>query len=441
MRFPIRPTVRLRLTLLYGALFIAASVVLIALTYGLVNRALSEREPPPGGRGGPQGTGNGAEFGGANTGPGPNQEQGQDFDNRTVDERVDDARQEERDAALRQVLAQGSIALVVTGAGALFLGWLVAGRTLRPVQRITAHARRASQSTLSDRIDLRGPPDELRELADTFDAMLDRLQAAFEAQRRFSAQASHELRTPLAIMRAEADVALAAPDVSERERLLAEAIRTATDRSERLVDGLLALARSESTLRDDTRVDLAELVGDVVGEQARAADLAGVDLDLDLGEADVTVSGDRALLWRLAGNLVENAIRHNHRDGWARVMVGREHDRAVLRVENSGPRVPAEMVEALFEPFRRGVGSGRDRPAGFGLGLAIARTVTVAHGGDVMAEAPTAGGLVVTVRLPAAPSPVSSPPRDGEAIAPEQQRRPDRQMQPGRLARVERQST
>ena len=286
------------------------------------------------------------------------------------------------------MLTQGSIALVVTGAGALLLGWLVAGRALRPVQRITAHARRASQSTLADRIDLRGPPDELRELADTFDAMLDRLQAAFEAQRRFAAQASHELRTPLAIMRAEADVALNAPVVTERERRLAEAIRNATDRSERLVDGLLALARSESTLRDDATVDLTELVGDVVGEQARAADLANVELDLDLGEVDVMVSGDRALLWRLAGNLVENAIRYNRPKGWARVTVGLERGQAVLRVANSGPRVAAETVDALFEPFRRGVSSGRDRPAGFGLGLAIARTVALAHGGEIDAEAP-----------------------------------------------------
>jgi signal transduction histidine kinase len=274
------------------------------------------------------------------------------------------------------------------------------------VQRITAHARRASQSTLADRIDLRGPPDELRELADTFDAMLDRLQAAFEAQRRFAAQASHELRTPLAIMRAEADVALNAPDVTERERRLAEAIQHATERSERLVDGLLALARSESTLRDDTRVDLAELVGDVVGEQALAADAAGVELDLDLGEVDVTVSGDRALLWRLVGNLVENAIRYNQPKGWARVSVGVDGGQAVLRVANSGPRVASETVEALFEPFRRGVGSGRDRPAGFGLGLAIARTVVLAHGGEIEAAAPASGGLVVTARIPVVGAPL-----------------------------------
>jgi signal transduction histidine kinase len=404
MRVAIRPTVRLRLTLLYGGLFFAAGVVLIALTYGLVSRALEDREPPRGGPGEGQ-------FGGPGSNPGGDRgEDGGGFavddggtagDGRTFEQQLADARQEERDAALNSVLTQGSVALAVTGAGALLLGWLVAGRALRPVQRITAHARRASQSTLADRIDLRGPPDELRELADTFDAMLDRLQAAFEAQRRFSAQASHELRTPLAIMRAEADVALNASDVSERERRLAEAVQHATDRSERLVDGLLALARSESTLRNDARVDLTELVGDVVGEQARVADQAGVELDLDLGDADVTVSGDRALLWRLVGNLVENAIRYNHAAGWARVSVGLERGQAVLRVENSGPRVAPAMVEGLFEPFRRGASGGRERPAGFGLGLAIARTVVLAHGGEIEAEAPPTGGLVVTARLPA----------------------------------------
>ena len=180
---------------------------------------------------------------------------------------IDALRKEERQSALRQVRIQAWIALVVTSAGALLLGWLIAGQTLAPIREITAHAQHASEETLDERIDLRGPPDEFKELADTFDSMLDRLQAAFESQRRFAAQASHELRTPLAIIRAESDVALAAPDVTEREVEYATSIRDAADRSERLVDGLLALARSESTLRDSRRVDLAELAGDVVGEQ------------------------------------------------------------------------------------------------------------------------------------------------------------------------------
>jgi signal transduction histidine kinase len=231
-----RTTIRLRLTLLYGALFIMASFLLLALTYGLLVRALPPLDPADTDEiefeSGPQGS---------------------------IAEQIIEARIDERAGALAEVITQSLVALVLTSAGAIVLGWVMAGRALRPMRQITAHARRASEATLGERIGLRGPPDELKELADTIDAMLGRLEAAFAAQRRFAAQASHELRTPLAVIRAEADVALAAPDATERERRLGEAVRAAADRSERLVDGLLALARSESTLRDSAQFDLAEL--------------------------------------------------------------------------------------------------------------------------------------------------------------------------------------
>nr|MDP9472562.1 HAMP domain-containing histidine kinase [Chloroflexota bacterium] len=343
-----RPTVRLRLTLLYGGLFLVAGVLLLTLMYGLLSRTLNGRrendlsdqrtEQERGGDGQDQ-TGTGVVD-----------------DQQAVQEQVTAARREERAVALRQVQIQAGIALVVATAVALLLGWAAAGRVLQPLRAITGHARGASEATLGERIGLRGPPDELKELADTIDAMLARLEAAFAAQRRFAAEASHELRTPLAIIRAEADVALATPDATERERRLASAVRDAVDRSERLVDGLLALARSESTLRDDAVVDLAELVGDVVGEQARAADVGEIELDLHLGSA--TVAGDRTLLWRMVGNLVENAIRYNRPGGWIRVAVATEGAEAVVRVENSGPPVDPTVVAALFEPFRRGT---RDR--------------------------------------------------------------------------------
>jgi signal transduction histidine kinase len=295
------------------------------------------------------------------------------------------------------VQVQAAIALLVTSSGALLLGWVVAGRVLSPVREITLHARHASEETLDERINLQGPPDELKELADTIDSMLDRLQAAFDSQRRFSAEASHELRTPLAIIRAEVDVALAAPNVTERERQLGTSIRTAADRAERLIDGLLALARSDSTLRDRDRVDLAELVGNVVGEQARAADAAGVELDLALDAAEV--DGDRALLWRLIGNLVENAIRYNRRGGTVQVSIGTSGDSALLTVANSGPVIPPEQVEELFQPFQRGNGARRARGS-VGLGLAIVRSVAAAHDGEVAAAANPNGGLTVTVRIP-----------------------------------------
>ena len=312
-----RPTIRLRLTLLFGGLFIAASALLLALTYGLLGRDLQPLDRPD-----PED----AKIFSA--------EQEGDFQG-SFEEQLFEARNEERAEALSALLTQSLVALLATAAGAILLGWVVAGRVLGPIRQITAHARHASEATLSERIGLRGPPDELKELADTIDGMLERLQEAFTAQRWFAAQASHELRTPLAVIRAEADVALASPDVSARERRLAETVRTAADRSERLVDGLLALARSESTLRDSVCLDLADLVGDVVGAQVRAAEAAGITLDLALESASIV--GDRMLLERLAGNLVENAIRHNHRGGWVRVSVVNESDAVVLRVVNGGP--------------------------------------------------------------------------------------------------------
>lgn len=392
-----RPTVRLRLTLTYGALFLVSGALLLALLYALLSRALDPGPPPDRGpKDGQQQEGGG---------PGQNQEEGVEtvvVDDRTPEEQVEDARREERQSALREVQIQAGIALVATSAVALLLGWVVAGRVMRPVRDITLHARHASEETLNERINLQGPEDELKELADTIDGMLDRLQSAFESQRRFSAEASHELRTPLAIIRAEVDVALAAPDVTDRERELGATIRIAADRSERLIDGLLMLARSESTLIDSARVDLAGLVGDVVGEQARAADAAGVELDLELDTA--IVDGDRALLWRLIGNLVENAIRYNERGGWVRVAIAPTAGQAVLTVANSGPIIDAGTIDRLFEPFQRGAQGRRARSSGVGLGLTIVRSVAAAHDGTVEAHANPEGGLTVTVRIPLAPT-------------------------------------
>lgn len=294
------------------------------------------------------------------------------------------------------------LALLIATVGAIALSWLVAGRLLQPLRAITRHARDASQHTLSDRIALGGPRDELRELADTMDAMLARLQAAFDSQRHFAAQASHELRTPLAIIQAEADVALASPDALPRERDLALAVRTAAVRSERLVDGLLTLSRSESSMIDSVPLDLADLTGDVVGDLIGEADAAGLAIDLRLDAAPV--EGDRALLERLIVNLIRNAIRYNRPDGWVRIAVAgdgvAQPRTAVLSVVNAGPAVPAGEVEALFQPFRRGTGAARARVAGFGLGLSIVRSVATVHGGEVTARPGPDGGLEVRVELP-----------------------------------------
>ena len=396
MRFP-RPTVRIRLTLLYGSLFLLAGIVLIAATHFLYREALdkdefdekrafyAEEQVK-------------AAFGDRL----PSGRRLREFttrDGRTIfkfvedvnDKAIDDA----VDDALREQLAQSGVALGFTTVGALLLGWLVAGRVLRPVQRITETARASSETDLHHRVGLEGPDDELKELADTLDSLLEALERAFSSQRAFSANVSHELRTPLAILRAEAEIKLADPDATQAERDFAKRILDSTEQGERTVDGLLALARSESGLLTRVEIDLAELTGDVVGDLAASANQ--VELTLDLGEA--TAWGDRALLERLVANLVENAIRHNVQGGWVRVAVAQEGGEAVLRVGNSGPRLTPEEVETLFEPFvrRQESGAGRD---GLGLGLSIVRAIVQSHGGTVSARARRDGGLDVEVRLP-----------------------------------------
>jgi signal transduction histidine kinase len=372
-----RLSVRLKLTLLYGVLFVTAGLLLIAVTYGLVRRELAPNALQPG----------------------PRIERQHDQPANAV-EREAGARREERRFALRQLWRQSLIALGITTLGALALGWLLAGEVLHPIQRITAHAKSSSATTLDERIHLDGPNDELKELADTFDAMLDRLQAAFRAQQGFAAQASHELRTPLAIIRAEAEVGRAAPDATNREQQSAEAILTAVGRSERLVDGLLALTRSESTMLDAGPVALADLTGDVVGEYIGEADQARVQLALSLDAAEVR--GDAALLQRLVGNLIQNAIRYNVPDGNVSISVRPEGGMARLTVENSGPAVGQEEIDQLFQPFVRGDWARRNR-SGFGLGLAIVRSVATAHGGTVRAIPGPDGGLRVSVDIPLAP--------------------------------------
>ncbi len=389
-----RPTVRLRLTLLYGCLFFIAAAIMLLLLYGLLRREFRPpRGPDSGGPSSGQVTGGGRRPNGGETLP-ANED---DFQLR-----IFEVRRDERAGLLRQIPGLALVALLVTSLVALVLGWVASGQMLRPLRQITQHARLASETTLSDRIALRGPPDELKELADTMDAMLARLQAAFESQRQFAAHASHELRTPLAIIQAEADVALAAPDATPRERELADVVRLAAMRSERLVDGLLTLSRSESSMRDSVALDLADLAGDVAGELVGAADAQEVSLDLSLDRAEVR--GDRALLERLIANLLQNAIRYNRRGGWVTLTVGTEaaesSPMATLRIENSGPAIAQAEINDLFAPFRRGTEAVRERTAGFGLGLAIVRSVAVVHGGQVTAAPGREGGLMIVVWLP-----------------------------------------
>jgi signal transduction histidine kinase len=305
-----------------------------------------------------------------------------------------------RDHARDRVLQAGSLAflLVVTAAG--ILAWALTGRMLRPLHEVTQTARRLSAESLGERIALRGPRDEVARLADTFDAMLDRLQATFEAQRRFVANASHELRTPLSVIRTELDVTLADQDADQAElRRMASVVGQAALRASQLVEALLLLARTESTgLAVRKPVDLAAVVASA---WAAVRSDAGA-LRSGFHTEPAYAVGDPVLLERVAGNLLENAVRHNVSGGWIEVRTQANGEWSALLVSSSGQVVERDRIGELFEPFRRG-GVDRTAQSGTGLGLSIVRAVVSAHGGELFAEPVPGGGLSVTVRLPAAP--------------------------------------
>jgi signal transduction histidine kinase len=290
----------------------------------------------------------------------------------------------------------------------------VAGRALRPVARITATARKvAAEGDLGQRIALDGPADELRELADTFDAMLERLDRTFASQRSFVANASHELRTPLAIIRAEIEERLDDPRVTKADlETMAGVVHDAVGRSEALITSLLILARGQGALRRHDSVDLAELIRTVLANNEGEAAARGVGIETALQPA--ACHGDRQLLERVIVNLIENALRYNHPGGFVRVALSETDRRAVLEVSNSGEPVPAAAIPRLFDPFFR-IDESRSRDSGgAGLGLSIVAAVAEAHGGQAVAAAREGGGLVVTVTLPAV----------GAARSAEQRRRP-----------------
>ena len=280
------------------------------------------------------------------------------------------------------------------------LGWAVSRRVLRPLTAVTTAAQAASQDNLDRRLALAGPPDELKELADTFDAMLARLDAAFASQRRFVANASHELRTPLTEMRTLIDVTTARPAASaaQLEPVLA-AIGAAVDRSEELIEALLTLARSDRGPGPGELVDLPTAVEDAIDLIGPAA--AARQIRIDTALQDVQVAGDRVLLERLASNLIDNAVRHNVTGGWVLASTRTDAGIAELTVANGGERIPPDQVTGLFEPFRRLCGRTSNRP-GSGLGLSIVASVAKAHGGHAEARARPDGGLDVQIRLPAA---------------------------------------
>ena len=307
-------------------------------------------------------------------------------------------------AAVRaQVLRGGLIAYPLAVGAAAVVSWWLVGRVLGPLYAVTATARRLSAESLDTRLELRDARGEVAELAAGFDAMLDRLQAAFDAQRRFVANASHELRTPLAVLRTEVDVTLADPDADVAElRRMGDVVRDATRRADELISGLLLLARSEAPSAVDPAavrsVDLAAVV--VPALAATRAEAKSRGLRVRERRSPAPTSGDPVLLERVAGNLVENAVRHNVAAGWVEVRTGSSGARAELCVASSGPEIAADRVDELFEPFRRGPIERTAGTPGSGLGLSIVRAVVHAHGGTVSAEPVPGGGLTVTVQLP-----------------------------------------
>jgi signal transduction histidine kinase len=401
-------TIRLKLTLWYGCLFLLGGVILIAANYFMVRDSLSIA--PEKARAAV------AEQFGIDPkilefigGPGPRGEMGRyiTIEGIPLPRLLDEAQRELKEEALRQLWTRSLIALAIMAVIVFALAWLLAGRMLRPLHAITSAARRLSGSTLHERINLRGPRDELKELADTFDSMLGRLDTAFTAQKEFVANASHELRTPLTIIRTEVDVALSDPDVSPEElQDMGTAITEAVDRSEGLIDGLLVLATADGspTLSD---LDLAEVAADQVHLSSSDADALGLRLELDLQPA--WIKGEPALIERMVGNLVENAIRHNLPDGWFSVKTRIAGGSAVLTVANSGAIMPPEELEKLFERFYRPDRSRSRKTGGFGLGLSIVKSVATAHGGTVQLAGLAQGGLEVTVTLPAGTPAAAAP--------------------------------
>jgi len=402
--------VRVRLTLLYGIAFFVAGTVLVTGLYLLVTHTLSTQltgkstlvvGTGPGASSGVAATGKTGGAGGGPAGTPPSAEQAL--------QQIQATTERAKTSTLHTLLVESLLALGVIGVAGGGLGWAMAGRALRPIHTITATARRVADRSLHERIALDGPPDEVKELADTFDAMLERLDQAFQGQRRFVGNASHELRTPLAINRTLLEVALGRPDASTDVRQLGATLLAVNERHERLIDGLLTLARSDAQLTEWAPVDLAEVAAHVTAQVGDEARTAGVEVNGSFGPAPA--AGDPILVERLVQNLVHNGVRHNRRGGWVAVHTAVVGGSAELVVSNTGPVVASYEVPGLFEPFRRQssdrVGSAR----GAGLGLSIVRSVVRAHGGRLHAEGREGGGLVVRVALPAAaPVPPAAPP-------------------------------
>ncbi|MER6578671.1 HAMP domain-containing sensor histidine kinase [Nonomuraea sp. NPDC001023] len=383
-------TVRMRFTVLYGAMFLLSAVGLLAITnlVGLGGTRVSQSAPP-------------------GTPPGEPATLAAAVDRIAwLQAQLSDT----HTAQSRQLLIGSALALAVMGVVSLVLGRLIAGRVLRPLRMITMATRRISADNLHERLAAQGPADEVKDLADTIDELLERLENSFAAQRRFVANASHELRTPLATMRASLDVALAKPEpIPAQTATLADRLRTELDRIDRLLEGFLMLARTEhGAVTDRTTLSLHHLAGAAL--DARTADITAANLTVHLPAAPGTpgaaqdnawTQGNRTLLTRMIDNVVDNAITHNHQGGWIRLATTTDGTTARLVVETGGRVLDQEQVDRLAQPFQR-LGAERTHSGnGTGLGLSIVAAIAAAHGGALDLRARPEGGLRVAVSLPA----------------------------------------
>jgi signal transduction histidine kinase len=391
-----RRTARVRLTVLYGgAVFLACGATVVACTYLLYSllNAPTPRQPVlhkhiSTARG--------------NVSPAAVQEV--QAAPRTATIRVAGLGQLALDK--QQVLVVAAIALAVIAVAAVAIGWLIAGRVLRPLRTITAAARRISASSLHERLALHGPDDELKELADTLDSLFARLEASFDAQRRFAANASHELRTPLTRERTLLQVTLADPAATTSTwQAVSRALLASNAEQERLIEAMLTLASSEAGSAEGKPIDLAATVSEALAAAGPAISRLGLHVNTALQPA--VLHGDPMLVQQLAANLIDNAVRHNSPGGDVQITTKTSHAGAVLSVTNSGQVIPPAEVDRLFQPFQRlGLRPVR-RDGGHGLGLSIVRAIAAAHAATVTAQPRPGGGLAIDVSFPRQQIPAS----------------------------------
>jgi signal transduction histidine kinase len=389
-----RRTVRMRLALAYGALFLLCGTALLAISYFFVARFpySSTVHLLPNGHpivsSGPLKT------------PAGRPSTSDVVHNLPVgSDTVRAALNAQRSADLHTLLVWFAVALGVMAVVSVLLGWLMAGRVLRPLREITATTQHISEENLHQRLALAGPSDEITDLAGTIDGLLARLEGAFDAQRAFVANASHELRTPLAMMRTSLDVAAAkSPPISKDASVLALKVREGLDQAERLVESFLVLARAHRGVIDDvTTVSLHKVTAEVL--DARAGRAAAADVTLHRSLDDAEVDGSRTLLSRLTANLIDNAIRYNQTGGWVHATTTTDGPTARLTVENSGPVLDPAELDQLGRPFRRAGAERTCSDGGVGLGLSIVTAIAAAHRGTIALDALPEGGMRVAVTL------------------------------------------